>query len=103
MAKRKKKLPDSVQIITVKPDPMRLTDEESATFEQIRGAPGIALTSGTFHGKRAAFIVFVATSGEGYDLTPLAMLLRPEDLDHVKDSRGELLSKEVPDGSSNQG
>ncbi len=59
-----------------------LTSGEFANF---------ALLEGSFMGERAAFVTAVNKEGEDYLVTPLAVLLRKEDLEHCLGPEGEPL------------
>lgn len=49
------------------------------------------VVEGTFKGERAVFICMMDEneSGQGYDMTPVAMMLREDDMEHVKGHEDE--------------
>jgi hypothetical protein len=51
----------------------------------------MSCVEGTFKGERAVFICLMdaADNGRGYDMTPIAMLLREEDMPHVRGHEDE--------------
>ena len=70
-------------------DKMKLRKDENEVFEAIRECGNIALMSGFHRGKRAAIIVAVKNGEAGeVAITPLAILVRPCDMDHLGDPEG---------------
>ena len=73
---------------------MGLTRNEKDMFELVQsGGSTIALMQGTFQKKRAAFVCTVTRDGSDYIFAPIAVLLRPQDLDTCLDSYGRPLAK----------
>lgn len=66
---------------------MALTKDEKALGIAIKDPRfPMSCVEGTFHGSRAVFVCLMDESptGQGYDMTPIAMLLREEDMPHVR-------------------
>lgn len=66
-----------------------LTDEEKEIFSHLRTDPNVALLQGSFRGERRSFVCFSYKDGDNYYLSPVAMLLTPNDLLLCQDSDGK--------------
>jgi hypothetical protein len=71
---------------------MALTNDEKAIALAVKDPRfPMSCVEGTFRGERAVFICLMdqAPTGRGYDMTPIAMLLREEDMPHVRGNEDE--------------
>lgn len=82
---------------------MALTKEEK-TVNVMLSDPRFptACVEGTFLGKRAVFVCLVdyhdpKNPKGGYDITPLARLLEPEDLKYIRGHEGQPLGAAAPE------
>ena len=71
-----------------------LRQEEKELFQSLIGGEFInfALVEGSFMGQRAAFIAAVNRDGKVTLITPLAVFLREEDLNHCRGPEDEALA-----------
>jgi len=67
--------------------------EEKDLFESLTKGEYVnfALVEGSFMGRRAVFVASVNLAGEDYLITPLAVLLREQDLGQCLGPQGERL------------
>ena len=74
-----------------------LQQTETEFFKSLTSGefPNFALIEGEFLGKRAAFVACVNRAGEDYLITPLAVILREEDLVHCLGPGGEPLQQTI--------
>jgi len=78
---------------------MALTKDEKTLTVAIKDPRfPMSCVEGTFHNKRAVFVCLMdqSPSGRGYDMTPIAMLLREEDMPHVRGNKDEPLGDDFP-------
>lgn len=74
-----------------------LQQTETDLFKSLIGGEfsNFALIEGEFRGKRAVFVACVNRDGQDFLITPLAVLLREEDLEHCLGPGGETLHETV--------
>jgi hypothetical protein len=74
-----------------------LQQNETELFKSLTSGEfsNFALIEGEFRGMRAAFVACVNRDGQDFLITPLAVLLRDEDLEHCLGPGGEPLHEMI--------